>query len=134
MNDNQKKITIDLEIIETPRGKVVSLESIKNIVNALNLLNVELISSTENINKEVLNEMINIERELKAIRKLLAENTITHEALKENIRELNDTLKQYISETNQKYETLSENVVNFEKNIEKKIVTSLAEFIEGSKG
>ncbi|MHA1301797.1 MAG: hypothetical protein ACTSO9_20445 [Candidatus Helarchaeota archaeon] len=133
MSENQKKITIDLEIIETPRGKVVSLEGIKNIINALNLLNIELISSNETINKEVFNEMINIERELKAIRKLLAENTITHEALKENIREMNDTLKKYLEEINRNYETLSENLLNFEKNIENKIVRSLTKFIEGSK-
>ena len=134
MSDNQKKITIDLEVIETPRGNVVSLESVKSIINALNLLNVEMISSNETINDEVINKMINIERELKAIRKLLAENTITHEALKENMREMNENLKKGLEETNEKFENLSETLTSFEKNIEKKIVTSLAKFIEGSEG
>lgn len=39
MSNEQKKIVIDLEVIETPKGKIVSLESIKNIINALNILN-----------------------------------------------------------------------------------------------
>ena len=134
MSDNQKKITIDLEVIETPRGNVVSLESVKSIINALNLLNVEMITSNESINDEVINKMINIERELKAIRKLLAENTITNEALKENIREMNENLKKGMLETNEKFTNLTEVISNFEKNIEKKIVSSLAQFIEGSEG
>ncbi|MFX0134881.1 MAG: hypothetical protein ACFFDN_14665 [Candidatus Hodarchaeota archaeon] len=133
MSTDQEKISIDIEVIETPRGKIVSLESIKNIINALNLLNVELISSNDKINNEVLNEMINIERELKAIRKLLAENTITHEALKENIREMNDTLNNNLSSMTKNFEKLTKVLEEFENNIEKKIISSLTKFIQSSK-
>ncbi|MFX1453256.1 MAG: hypothetical protein ACFFCM_20650 [Promethearchaeota archaeon] len=133
MSTDQEKISIDIEVIETPRGKVVSLESIKNIINALNLLNVELISANDKINNEVLNEMINIERELKAIRKLLAENTITHEALKENIREMNDTLKENLTSINKNFKKLSTDLEKYENNLEKKIVSSLTKFIQSSK-
>ena len=133
MSTDPDKISIDIEVIETPRGKVVSLESIKNIVNALNLLNVELISSSDKINNEVLNEMINIERELKAIRKLLAENTITHEALKENIREMNEVLKNNLNSITENFKKVSNNLENFEKDLEKKIISSLTKFIQSSK-
>ncbi|NVM03806.1 MAG: hypothetical protein HWN67_15860 [Candidatus Helarchaeota archaeon] len=133
MSTDQEKISIDIEVIETPRGKVVSLESIKNIINALNLLNVELISSNDKINNEVLNEMINIERELKAIRKLLAENIITHEALKENIREMNDTLNSNLTSITKNFEKLTKVLEKFESNIEKKIISSLTKFIQSSK-
>ncbi len=133
MSTDEDKISIDIEVIETPRGKVVSLESIKNIINALNLLNVELITSNEKINNEVLNEMINVERELKAIRKLLAENTITHEALKENIREMKDVLKSNLDSLNTNFKKLSNDFESFEKNIERKIISSLTKFIQSSK-
>lgn len=76
--------------------------------------------------------MINIERELKSIRKLLAENTITNEALKENIREMSEILKNNLTTMNENFEKLSKDIEDYENNLESKIVASLEKFIHSS--
>lgn len=84
-SSKQKKMSIKIEAIKTPLGPVPTLESIKNIVDGLNILNAEMIRTQETVNSEVFKQMAGIEKELKSLRKLISEEIIAFEAIKEYI-------------------------------------------------
>ncbi len=84
-SSKQKKMSIKIEAIKTPLGPVPTLESIKNIVDGLNILNAEMIRTQETVNSEVFKQMSGIEKELKSLRKLISEEIIAFEAIKEYI-------------------------------------------------
>ena len=87
-NDSNKKITINIEAIKTPLGPVPTLESLKKIVEALNILNADMIRTQETVNSEVFKQMAGIEKELKSLRKLISEEIISFGAIKEGIEKL----------------------------------------------
>ncbi|MHA1652272.1 MAG: hypothetical protein ACTSYB_18975 [Candidatus Helarchaeota archaeon] len=90
--EDRKKFLITIEAIQTPLGPVPTLESLKKIIEGLNILNADMLHTQEIVNSEVFKQMARIEKELKNLRKLISEEIIAHEALKENISEVNKKL------------------------------------------
>ena len=87
-----KKIPIEIKAIKTPLGPVPTLESLKQIVDGLNVLNEDMIRTHEIVNSEVFKQVAGIERELKSLKKLISEEAISFESIKEQISELHKRL------------------------------------------
>ncbi|MFX1296402.1 MAG: hypothetical protein ACFFD2_16305 [Promethearchaeota archaeon] len=92
--DDKKKFLIKIEAIKTPLGPVPTLESFKNLIEGLNILNADMIRTHETVNSEVFKSMAGIEKELKSLRKLISEEIVSIEAIKEDINGLKKRLDQ----------------------------------------
>ena len=112
MTDSKKKITINIEAIKTPLGPVPTLESLKKIVEALNILNADMIRTQETVNSEVFKQMAGIEKELKSLRKLISEEIISFGAIKEGIEKL-------ISEEIVSFGAIKEDITGLNKRLDK---------------
>ena len=110
---NQKTFNIKMEGIKTPLGEVPTLQSFKNLVEGLNILNTDMIRTQETVNMEVFKQMAVIEKELKSLRKLISEEIISHEAIKENISEVNKRLDKIEKDQILRLKDLSKLVIDF---------------------
>ena len=61
--EDQKKFSIKIEAIKTPLGAVPTLESFKNLIEGLNILNADMIRTQETVTSEVFKQMVGIEKE-----------------------------------------------------------------------
>jgi len=121
VSNEQKKIKIELESIETPLGQVPTIESIKKIADALNVINDEIIKSQDNINKEVIEQMKDVQKEIKVFRKIFSENVIS-----------NDTINVRLTNIENHIQNLSNKVNNLEKNLKIIIADSIHNFLNGA--
>ncbi len=110
---SQKTFNIKIEAIKTPLGSVPTLESFKNLVEGLNILNADMIRTQEIVNLEVFKQMAVIEKELKSLRKLISEEIIAHEAIKENITEVNKRLNKIEKDQILRLQDLSKLIIDF---------------------
>ncbi|NVM30768.1 MAG: hypothetical protein HWN65_18145 [Candidatus Helarchaeota archaeon] len=108
-----KKFSIKVEAIKTPLGAVPTLESFKNLVEGLNILNADMIRTHETVNSEVFKQMAGIEKELKSLRKLIAEEIVSFEAIKEDINALNKRLDNIEVEQQHKLKELTDLITDF---------------------
>ena len=112
-NDSNRKISINIEAIKTPLGPVPTLESLKKIVEALNILNSDMIHTQEIVNSEVFKQMAGIEKELKSLRKLISEEIISFGAIKEGISAVNKRLDHMNVEQKRNMKELSDLITDF---------------------
>ena len=108
-----KKISIKIDAIKTPLGEVPTLESLKKIIEGLNVLNADMIRTQETVNSEVFKQMAGIEKELKSLRKLISENIIAFEAIKENITEVTKRLNKIEKDQIARMNDLSKLIIDF---------------------
>ena len=108
-----KKFKIKIEAIKTPLGEVPTLDSIKRIVEGLNLLNADMIRTQNTVNSEVFKQMAGIEKELKSLRKLIAEEIISFEAIKEDINAVRKRIDNIDVEQNANFKQLSDLITDF---------------------
>lgn len=111
--DNPNKISLKIEAIKTPLGAVPTLNSLKQIVDALNILNKEMIRTHDIVNSEVFKQMAGIEKELKSLRKLLSEEIIGFEAIKEDIKAIHKRIDLLEVEQTKKLQNLSDLITDF---------------------
>ena len=121
VSKEQKKIKIELESIETPLGHVPTMESIKKLADALNVINNEIIESHEIINKEVIRQMRDVQKEIKVFRKIFSENIIS-----------NNTINLRLNEIENKIQSLSNKINSLEKNLKIIIADSIHNFLNGA--
>ena len=119
--EEQKKIKIELESIETPLGKVPNIESIKKIADALNIINDEIIKSQENINNEVIEQMKDVQKEIQVFRKVFSENVISNEKINLRLNEIENNI-----------ETLTKKIDNLEKNLKIIVADSISLFLKNA--
>ena len=108
-----KKITIKIEAIKTPLGPVPTLESLKKVVEGLNILNADMLRTQEVVNSEVFKQMAGIEKELKSLRKLISEEIISFEAIKEDIAGLHKRLHTMDADQKASIKELSDLITDF---------------------
>ncbi|HUY01109.1 MAG TPA: hypothetical protein VMV49_16235 [Candidatus Deferrimicrobium sp.] len=110
---DEKKIDIKIEAIKTPLGDVPTLASLKQICEAMNILNADMIRTQETVNNEVYKQLHTIEKELKSLRKLISEEIISFEAVKESINVLNKRLDERENAQLEKISDLSKLIIDF---------------------
>ncbi|MFX1562416.1 MAG: hypothetical protein ACFFDP_03830 [Promethearchaeota archaeon] len=84
MTSETPKYSIEIESIKTPKGLVPTVESLKRIVNGLNLLDADL--SRMNLKMEA--NIRVLLREVKTLQKLVADDTIASESSVERLSSL----------------------------------------------
>ena len=112
-DDAEKKISIKIEAINTPLGPVPTLESLKKIVEGLNILNADMRRTHETVNSEVFKQMSGIEKELKSLRKLISEEIVSMEVIKEDIGALKKRIDQIETEQKADIKELSNLITDF---------------------
>ncbi|TFF89557.1 MAG: hypothetical protein EU549_00160 [Promethearchaeota archaeon] len=137
MSEESNKIKIDIKALETPAGPVPTIEAIKEIIKGLNILNDEMIKNKDTINDEVIKMLESVERELKTLKKLLAEETISFSALKESVSSIDEKIekrkkeeKNDFNEMKKSIDELNHNIKSFEVNLEAKIYSILKKIIK----
>ncbi len=109
----EKKISIKVEAIKTPLGPVPTLESFKQVLEGLNVLNADMIRTQEMVNNEMFKTMAGIEKELKSLRKLISEEIISFEAIKEDINTVNKRLDRIEKDQLERIKDLSNLIIDF---------------------
>ena len=109
----EKKISIKIEAIKTPLGQVPTLESFKQVLEGLNVLNADMIRTQEMVNNEMFKTMAGIEKELKSLRKLISEEIISFEAIKEDVNTVNKRLDKIEKDQAERIKDLSNLIIDF---------------------
>jgi uncharacterized protein YoxC len=109
----EKKIAIKIEAIKTPLGQVPTLESFKQVLEGLNVLNADMIRTQELVNSEMFKTMAGIEKELKSLRKLISEEIISFEAIKEDVNTVNKRLDKIEQDQLERIKDLSNLIIDF---------------------
>ena len=112
-NTENKKISIKIEGIKTPLGAVPTLDSLKQVLEGLNILNADMIRTQEMVNNEMFKTMAGIEKELKSLRKLISEEIISFEAIKDNINTVNKRLDKIEENQTERIAELSNLITDF---------------------
>ena len=110
---SEKKISIKIEAIKTPLGQVPTLESFKQVLEGLNVLNADMIRTQELVNNEMFKTMAGIEKELKSLRKLISEEIISFEAIKEDVNTVNKRLDKIEKDQTARLKDLSNLIIDF---------------------
>jgi len=128
MAEKDKRIPVELKVINTPKGEVPTVESFKNLVNGLNILDAEI----ESLRGDYLNLIEEVKRDVKSVKKLVLDNTISLESVNEKLVQLNKTLSESLSNENASINTLREDfskalndLLKAQRNLEESFVKSI---------
>lgn len=113
--ESKDKVKIQIDSIKTPAGEVPTVESLKNVVTGLNILN----SDMDYLNTNVARNMTAIDKELRNIRKLIAEETVSFEVMSQKLEKVSNQLERLAKSEKEKWESLQE------------IMMDIAEIIKG---
>ncbi len=102
MSEEKEKVKIQIEAIKTPAGEVPTVESLKRVVNGLNTLNSDMV----NLSMNVASNMSAIDKELRNIRKLVAEETVSFEVMSQKLEKVSKQLEALVKSEKEKWETL----------------------------
>ena len=89
---DKKKVEIQISAISTPKGDVPTVKSLESVVNGLNILDSEFSGVTEEIRKNVLSKIKDLEKDITSMKKLVSETAISIEATFHKINELEPKL------------------------------------------
>ncbi|MEM2109747.1 MAG: hypothetical protein QW327_04590 [Candidatus Odinarchaeota archaeon] len=128
MGLKDKRIPVELKVINTPKGEVPTVESFKNLVNGLNILDSEI----ESLRGEYLKLIEEVRRDVKSVKKLVMDNTISLESVNEKLVQLNKTLSESLSNENASINTLRDDfskalndLLKAQRNLEESFVKSI---------
>lgn len=133
MSKNSKKIPVELKTINTPKGAVPTADSFQSLVDGLNILDTEL----ESIKEGYLTQIEEIKREIKSMKKLVAEETVSLESVNQRLKQTNERLaeisaksqlsedKQSIKALNDKISQAVNEIVSGQKKLEESLVKSI---------
>ncbi|MFX0088418.1 MAG: hypothetical protein ACFFA1_03905 [Promethearchaeota archaeon] len=83
-----------MEVIKTPKGEVPTVRSLRQVVAGLNELNTDI----DGVRSQIMEELKDLKRDISAIKKLLAEETVTFDAINEKFVELNKGLESLLKQ------------------------------------
>jgi hypothetical protein len=89
---DKKKVEIQISAISTPKGDVPTVKSLESVVDGLNILDSEFSGVTEEIRRNVLSKMRDLEKDITSMKKLVSETAISIEATFHKINELEPKL------------------------------------------
>jgi len=81
---DNKEVAFEIEAIKTPAGLVPTVKSVEKIVSNLDVLSEDITNTRDTL----LERILNVEKDVIGIRKLLAEQIVALEATKETLNEL----------------------------------------------
>lgn len=102
MPEQKDKVKIQIDSIKTPLGDVPTVDSLKRVVDGLNLLNSDIV----NLAADSAKNMSAIDKELRNIRKLIAEETVSFEVMSQKLEKVSNQLEQLAKTEKEKWESL----------------------------
>nr|MDO8079838.1 hypothetical protein [Candidatus Freyarchaeota archaeon] len=102
MPEQKDKVKIQIDSIKTPLGDVPTVESLKRVVNGLNLLNSDMV----NLNADAAKNISAMDKELRNIRKLIAEETVSFEVMSQKLEKVSNQLELLAKSEKEKWESL----------------------------
>ena len=100
--ESKDKVKIQIDAIKTPAGDVPTVDSLKRVVDGLNLMNNDMTS----LNTDVAKNMSAIDKELRNIRKLIAEETVSFEVMSQKLEKVSSQLELLAKSEKEKWEAL----------------------------
>jgi len=100
--EQKDKVKIQIDSIKTPLGDVPTVESLKRVVNGLNLLNSDMV----NLNADAAKNISAMDKELRNIRKLIAEETVSFEVMSQKLEKVSNQLELLAKSEKEKWESL----------------------------
>ena len=94
VSSKRKQFEIKLEVIKTPKGEVPTARSLRQVVAGLNELNTDIVG----VRSQIMDEIKDLKRDISAVKKLLAEETVTFDAINEKFIELNKGLESLLKQ------------------------------------
>jgi len=99
-----KRVEIEIDAIKTPAGEVPTVESVKKIVDGLNLL-----SEDVNAISLSLSESLNLlMAEVKSVQKVIANTVVSSEAAMEAVKRLERKIDSFLKMEIERWETLQQ--------------------------
>jgi hypothetical protein len=100
--EQKDKVKIQIDSIKTPLGDVPTVESLKRVVDGLNILNSDMV----NLNADTARNISAIDKELRNIRKLIAEETVSFEVMSQKLEKVSNQLELLAKSEKEKWESL----------------------------
>jgi len=94
VSSKRKQFEIKLEVIKTPKGEVPTARSLRQVVAGLNELNTDIVG----VRSLIMEQIKDLKRDISAVKKLLAEETVTFDAINEKFIELNKGLESLLKQ------------------------------------
>lgn len=94
VSSKRRQFEIKLEVIKTPKGEVPTVRSLRQVVAGLNELNTDIVG----VRSQIMEEIKDLKRDINAIKKLLAEETVTFDAINEKFIDLNKGLQSLLKQ------------------------------------
>ncbi|WXG40965.1 MAG: hypothetical protein WED07_09380 [Candidatus Freyarchaeum deiterrae] len=102
MPEQKEKVKIQIDAIKTPAGDVPTVDSLKRVVDGLNVMN----SDMANLGTDVSKNMSSMDKELRNIRKLIAEETVSFEVMSQKLEKVGNQLEVLAKSEKEKWEAL----------------------------
>ena len=93
-SSKRKQFEIKLEVIKTPKGEVPTVRSLRQVVEGLNELNTDIVD----VRSQIMGEIRDLKRDITAVKKLLAEEAVTFDAINEKFIDLNKSLESLLKQ------------------------------------
>jgi len=87
------KVEIHIDAISTPKGDVPTVDTVKRVVNGLNMLESEMYVETEETKKNVLLKVRDLDKDILSIKKLVSEMAISFESILEKLGDVESKLE-----------------------------------------
>ncbi|MHA1208044.1 MAG: hypothetical protein ACTSRF_02210 [Candidatus Freyarchaeota archaeon] len=108
LSNPDNKVKIQIDSIRTPAGDVPTVDSLKRVVDGLNILN----SDIDKLNVDMARNMSAIDKELRNIRKLIAEETVSFEVMSQKLEKVSNQLERLAKSEKEKWDTLQEIMID----------------------
>jgi len=112
-SSNNKEVTFEIEAIKTPAGLVPSVKSVEKVVNSLNILSEDIANTRDTL----LERILNVEKDVISIRKLLAEQIVALEATKETLNELTSKITSALKQFTDKWREIEDAMTSMDVTI-----------------
>jgi hypothetical protein len=86
------KVDIQINAISTPKGDVPTVDAVKHVVDGLNMLQSEMYVETEEMKKDVLLKIRDLDKDILSIKKLVSEMAISFESTLEKLSDVESKL------------------------------------------
>nr|MDO8099294.1 hypothetical protein [Candidatus Njordarchaeota archaeon] len=87
------KVEIHIDAISTPKGDVPTVDTVKRVVDGLNMLESEMYVETEETKKNILLKVRDLDKDILSIKKLVSEMAISFESILEKLGDVESKLE-----------------------------------------
>jgi hypothetical protein len=93
LSGKKEKVDIQITAISTPKGDVPTVDTVKHVVDGLNMLQSEMLIETEEMKKDVLLKVRDLDKDMLSIKKLVSEMAISSESTLEKLGDIESKLE-----------------------------------------